>query len=203
MVTAANRSSADGRPGVMLLVLSLMPGGTERLVIDLVTRLTPRFRMVVCCLDEEGDWAHEVTALGVPVVALQRLPGFHPSLGARVARVAVEHGAHLIHCHHYSPFVYSCLARLWRPWAKIVFTEHGRLSDAPPSPKRQLANRLLSLAPHQVFTVSADLKQHIVAEGFPNGRVGVLYNGIDIGPLPTAEARRGSSRHARDRRAGV
>src|SRR5204863_496320 len=41
------------------------------------------------------------------------------------------------------------------------------------------------------FTVSADLKQHLVAEGFPPERVGVIYNGIDIGgDVPHADARR-------------
>ena len=179
MVTPASRSSADGRPGVMQLVLSLMPGGTERLVIDLVTRLSPRFRMVVCCLDEKGDWAHEVTALGVPVVALQRLPGFHPSLGARVARMAAEHRVNLIHCHHYSPFVYGRIAALVRPQLRLVFTEHGRLSDDSPKLKRRIANAVLGRLPAAMFSVSSDLKAHMVAEGFPAGRLGVIHNGVD------------------------
>ncbi len=77
-----------------------------------------------------------------------------PSRGSRR-----QHGANVVHCHHYSPFVYASIARLWSPRLRIVFTEHGRLSDAPPSAKRRVANRLLSHAPREVVTVSADLKQ--------------------------------------------
>ena len=75
---------------------------------------------------------------------------------------------------------------MFQPSLHVIFTEHGRLSDAPPSTKRRVANSLLSRVPHQVYTVSEDLKRHIVAEGFPDRHVGVIYNGIDVGPKPTA-----------------
>ncbi len=47
------------------------PGGTERLVVEIVSRLRTRFPMAVCCLDEPGQWASRLTAQGVEVVALQ------------------------------------------------------------------------------------------------------------------------------------
>jgi glycosyltransferase involved in cell wall biosynthesis len=75
---------------------------------------------------------------------------------------------------------------MFRPSLRVIFTEHGRLSDAPPSAKRRVANSVLSRVPHQVFAVSENLKRHIVAEGFSDRRVGVIYNGIDVGPKPTA-----------------
>jgi glycosyltransferase involved in cell wall biosynthesis len=40
-----------------------------------------------------------------------------------------------------------------------------------------------------VASVSADLKRHIVAEGFSQNQVAVIYNGIEVGPLPTPELR--------------
>jgi glycosyltransferase involved in cell wall biosynthesis len=96
----------------------------------------------------------------------------------------------VIHAHHYSPFVYSCIARLWRPGVGVVFTEHGRLSDTPPSPKRRMANRILASFPRAVCAVSAELGAHLVAEGFPQSQVEVVHNGIDVGPLPNAAERR-------------
>ena len=146
--------------------------------------------MAVCCLDEAGAWGSALSDTGINVRVLKRPPGFHPLLGHVIARTAEAHRANVIHCHQYSPFVYSSLARVWRPSLKIVFTEHGRLSDAPPSPKRKLANRVFAHLPHRVFAVSENLKQHIVAEGFPADRVGVIYNGIDIGPVPGPDDRR-------------
>jgi L-malate glycosyltransferase len=177
------------RPRVLQVVLSLNPGGTERLVVEIVNRLRSELTMTVCCLDEDGVWGDELKSAGVDVKALRRGAGFRPMLGRHIAQFAARHDATVIHCHHYSPFVYSCIARLWNPRLRIVFTEHGRLSDAPPSAKRRAVNRLLSRVPREVVAVSADLKEHLVAEGFSSAEVSVIHNGIDVGPLPDRDAR--------------
>src|SRR5262245_50502003 len=66
------------KPRVMQLVLSLSPGGTERLVIEIVRALRDAVDAIVCCLDEPGAWAAELEAIGIPVVSLGRTAGFHP-----------------------------------------------------------------------------------------------------------------------------
>jgi glycosyltransferase involved in cell wall biosynthesis len=171
------------------VVLSLDPGGTEQLVLELATRLHPRVPMAVCCLDRAGAWAEALTARGVQVEALGRRPGLHPSLGHALARTIHEREIQVVHAHHYSPFVYSCLARVWRPGVSLVFTEHGRLSDAPPSLKRRAANQVLAPMATRVFAVSEDLKRHMTGEGFRAGAVGVIHNGIAVGPRPDDDAR--------------
>lgn len=178
-----------GAPRVLQVVLSLNPGGTERLVLELAARLNADMSTMVCCLDQAGAWARELEARGVEVHALGRSPGFRPALGHAIARLADRHRATVIHAHHYSPFVYSCLARLWRRQVPVVFTEHGRLSDAPPSTRRRLANWLLARFPQRVFAVSSDLKEHLVGEGFRPQAIDVVYNGVDAGPAPDVAAR--------------
>jgi glycosyltransferase involved in cell wall biosynthesis len=171
-------------PRVLQVVLSLHPGGTERLVVDLVTRLHDVSPMAVCCLDDRGRWGEDLAARGIGVTALGRAPGFHPLLARRVAGAARAHGATVVHAHHYSPFVYGAVARLFGSGAGVVFTEHGRLSDAGPSPKRRTANRVLAPMAARVFAVSENVRTHLVGEGFAPEAVGVIYNGIDIGPPP-------------------
>ena len=170
----------------MQLVLSLSPGGTERLVIEIIRSLQHKIDSVVCCLDEPGAWAAELEAMHVPVISLSRVPGFQPGLAVRLARVIKERAIDVVHCHHYSPYVYGLLASILAPSARLVFTEHGKLSDAGPSTKRRLVNPFLSRMPGHLCAVSADLKQHMVAEGFPARRLSVLYNGIDPGERPSA-----------------
>jgi len=174
---------------VLQVVLSLNPGGTEKLIADVVRRLRDKTPMAVCCLDEPGLWGQQLREEGVPVTALGRTPGFHPSLGPRVARVARQHGATVNHAHQYTPFVYSCLSRVSLGKIPVVFTEHGRLSDAPPSGKRRAVNRVLRLAASRVFAVSDDLKQFMVAEGFRQEQIGVIYNGISLQSSPAATDR--------------
>ncbi len=173
----------------MQLVLSLVPGGTERLTIEIAVRLSRRFRMTVCCLDEPGAWAAEVTSAGIPVITLNRQPGFRPSLGRRIAQLADEMDVGVIHSHHFSPFVYGSIAALINRRIGLIYTEHGRLSDAPPTVKRQVVNAVLSRVAGPSFAVAHDLRRHMIAEGFKASKLGVVHNGIDIGPLPDTAAR--------------
>ena len=175
-------------PSVLQVVLSLNPGGTERLVLELVKRLGGESRQAVCCLDSAGVWGEALKTSGTPVTALSRQPGFHPSLARRLSAVAQQVDADVLHCHQYSPFVYGALARLARPGLRVVFTEHGRLSDAPPSRKRRLLNPAIAHAASRIASVSHDLKRHMVAEGLPERRIEVVHNGIDLGPEPSPDA---------------
>lgn len=179
MLRAALRDEApDARPRVMHVVLSLAPGGTEHLVIEMCRRLPPRFDVTVCCLDDEGAWAPGLRARGVEVIALNRPPGFQPAIGRDIARIAAERSVSLLHCHQYSPFVYGWIAARWNRRLKMVYTEHGRLSDAPPSWKRQLVNPLLSSFDGAIVAVSEELRQYMIASRFPSSRVTVIRNGI-------------------------
>jgi len=174
---------------VVQVVLSLRPGGTERLVIELVRRTRQYCRSIVCCLDDAGEWAAEVVRDGVPVVALGRRPGFRPSLGWRIAAVIRRYGPAVLHCHQYTPFVYGAMAAALTGTG-LVFTEHGRLSDARPSLKRRLVNPLLGRVGGAMFAVSDHLREHMLAEGLPAHRVAVIRNGIDPGVESTPERRR-------------
>src|SRR5690242_6242293 len=95
---------ARSAPRVLQLVLSLQPGGTERLVLDIIRRLDDEIPMAVCCLETEGGWGTQLRDEGIHVTALHRAAGFRPWLGHAVARVARDHDANVIHAHHYSPF---------------------------------------------------------------------------------------------------
>jgi glycosyltransferase involved in cell wall biosynthesis len=149
--------------------------------------------MAVCCLDHAGLWAPKVASLGVPVSSFERAPGFRPGIALRLASLARSVGAGLLHCHHYSPFVYGRLAASLVPGVHVVFTEHGRLSDAPPSSKRRWANRALMTGSLDVCAVSHDLRAHMIREGAPS-TLEVIWNGIEAGLQPTHQDR-SLSRH--------
>src|SRR5262249_37372907 len=142
---------------VLQVVLRMTPGGTERLVLEICKRVRRDFEVTLCCLDDEGEWAGELRDEGIEVIALRREPGFRPSLGGRIAALAAERSIDLLHCHQYSPFVYGWIAAQLNRRLRVVFTEHGRLSDAPPSWKRRLVNPLLSRFHGEIVAVSHEL----------------------------------------------
>jgi glycosyltransferase involved in cell wall biosynthesis len=170
-------------------VLSLVPGGAERLVIELCQRLRSDFDFAVCCLDDDGPWSGQLRKDGVPVVSLARRPGFHPALSRGIARYARHFDASVLHCHEYSPFVYGTLAQIVAPGLRVISTEHGRLSDARATIKRRIGTRLVTLLPATVFAVCAELRERLVQDGFPARLVHVIRNGVDPGAEPTRERR--------------
>ncbi len=175
---------------VMHVTLGLDPGGAERLVVDLVRAMSGHGTALVACLDHLGVWGDELSREGITVHLLGRRPGFRPGLARRLWRLARDERADVLHCHQYTPFVYGALASLGPGGSRVVFTEHGRLSDAPPSPRRRLANTLLGLTPGVAFcAVSADVKQFMQDEGLPGDRIEVIQNGITPGPSPSVELR--------------
>ncbi len=178
----------DRSPRVLQVVLQLDPGGTERLVIEIARRLHPRMPMAVCCLDQPGAWAAQLEGVGIPVAALHRTPGFRPALATRIAALVDTFDIDVLHCHHYSPFVYGRMAAWLRRRCRVIYTEHGRLSDAPPSAKRRYVNPLLTRGVDECVAVSHDLRAHMLGEGMP-ARTRVVWNGIDPGPLPTPRSR--------------
>ncbi|NKC12975.1 MAG: glycosyltransferase [Gammaproteobacteria bacterium] len=177
------------RRALVQVVLSLGAGGTERLVIEMCERLHHDTQIEVVCLDAAGEWAYRVATLGIRVTVLERRPGFQWRLAAGIRRIAKTLPAPVIHCHHYTPFIYGCLAGLTLPGSKIVYTEHGRYSDGSPSMKRRLANQFFGRTPGRFFAVSHDLRRHLISEGLPAARLEVNHNGIDPGPTPQASAR--------------
>jgi glycosyltransferase involved in cell wall biosynthesis len=180
--------------GVLQVVLTLEPGGTERLVIDIAKAVASHHASAVCCIDHPGAWAGELEAVGIPVVALGRGAGFQPRLGLEIAAAARRFGCNVLHCHQYSTFVYGRLATWRSPRLGMVYTEHGRLDDAPPSRKRRLVNPVLAAGPGLYTTVSDDLGAYMATAGFPAARLRTVYNGI---PLPAAPVD-GDRQRARD-----
>lgn len=178
-------NSEGTRPKVLFVVLSLDPGGTERLVIQLASALRPRADICVCCLDSEGSWASEIRDLEIPILTMNRKPGFSPAISIKIAREITQRGISIAHCFHYSPFVYTALASRFSRIEGLVYTETGRLTDSSPSPKRRLVNSILARLPGTFVAVSKELRQHMISEGFSAERVGVVYCGIHPGSSPT------------------
>lgn len=170
------------------VVLSLGAGGTERLVIDLCKGLLDVADLQVLCLDELGVWSSELVDAGVPVTRLGREPGFDWGLIRRVRTHLAAHQSDVVHCHHYTPYIYGGLGALGTR-TKVIYTEHGRLTDEPWTTKRRIANGIFGRLPGQFYAVSDNLREHMVDGGMPDHRVKVIYNGIPPLEIPDSAAR--------------
>jgi glycosyltransferase involved in cell wall biosynthesis len=110
---------------IMQVVLSLRVGGLERVVVDLVNHASDDFRFVVCCLEETGPWAGEISPNRGKVVALNKKPGVDWRLFWKIARLARAENVTVIHTHNSTAHFYGAIAAKFSK-ARVLHTEHGK-----------------------------------------------------------------------------
>lgn len=178
-------AAASVAPGAQppLRVVHLLPnlsiGGMERLLVEMLRHtnrdwVSPR----VLCTGERGELADEAERLGVPVDALGRPPGRNYRLIVTLARWFRAAGTDIVHTHGPYAHFYGALAARLSGGRPLVHTKHGFLW--PWTRRRHWQTRLAGLLSTRVVAVSRDLAEQVrQREGIRNGRLEVLYNGID------------------------
>lgn len=173
---------SPGKVGLMHVVHTLMVGGMERLVVDLVDGLSAdRYDRYVCCLDQRGPLADELERHGVTVYCLNKGPGVRWGLPWRIRRLIRDLGVTVVHTHNLSGLLYGGLAAELARVKSIVHTEHGWEIDHYRSSTVQRLERLLSLLPDRVVAVSQPLFDELrYVHGIPLNRLLLIGNGVRI-----------------------
>jgi sugar transferase (PEP-CTERM/EpsH1 system associated) len=166
----------------MHVVHTLMVGGMERLVVDLVDGLSAdRYDRYVCCLDQRGPLADELDRHGVTVYCLNKGPGVRWSLPWRICRLIRGLGVTVVHTHNLSGLLYGGVAAAMARVKSIVHTEHGWEIDHYRSPTVQRLERLLPLLPSRVVAVSQPLFDELrYVHRIPLNRLHLISNGVRI-----------------------
>jgi sugar transferase (PEP-CTERM/EpsH1 system associated) len=189
-------AEAAGRVhSICQLVHGLPIGGAEVLVSRIVRSLRERYRFVIACLDEVGQFGEELAAEGVEVAQLGRRPGLDWRCVRRLGRLFADERIDVVHAHQYTPFAYGVATRAFGRRPPILFTEHGRFYPDRPSLKRKLFNRLLPGTHDRYVAVGQSVRQALIDnEGLPPGRIEIVYNGVDTSSVDDRHAVRDSVR---------
>jgi sugar transferase (PEP-CTERM/EpsH1 system associated) len=167
---------------ILQVVHSLVIGGTERVVCDLVRAFNnDEFCTSICCLDELGEFGEELRSKGYDVKVLGRRPGIDLNLVRRLRKVYRQQNVDLIHAHQYTPYFYAASASLFNGGTQVIFTEHGRHYPDRIRPKRAFFNQVLRFCTVSYTGVSEFTRQSLIRyEKMPASRIRVIYNGIQL-----------------------
>jgi glycosyltransferase involved in cell wall biosynthesis len=165
------------------VVLSLDPGGLERLVLLLVREGHQLGQQVaVITLERPGALAAQVEAAGAALVSLAKPPGVRLGAIGQLRTVLATLRPDVVHTHQIGALFYTGPAAHLAGVPVVVHTEHGK--HFPCRLRTRWLCRLAGRYAARFFCVSeeiaADVKAYRVA---PAGRVHVLPNGIDPAPL--------------------
>jgi glycosyltransferase involved in cell wall biosynthesis len=133
------------------------------------------FEMHVCCLATGGAFVSRF-ADADRVRVLGKREGFSFSSVAALGDCIRQVAPDVIHTHNFGPLIYTALAR---PAAPIVHGEHAELTRSELAPHRRLIRKLLYRRVHRVHTVSSSLRDALIRQGFPAGKIDVVVNGVD------------------------
>lgn len=188
--------SVGHTPKILHVVISMVVGGAERLVYDMVRY--PKFtdnKPIVCCLENLGELGAKLREQGFTVHVKQRRPGLDWSIITWLRDIIRQEGVVVVHAHQYTPLFYATPAALLAGRTKLVYTEHGRFYPEHKSWKRSLFNPLLALGIDHLVSISeATADAMATYDNLPRRRIQVIHNGIDTSqlnqPLDKAAKRR-------------
>jgi glycosyltransferase involved in cell wall biosynthesis len=174
-------SPQSKHPKVLHVVLSMVVGGAERLVYDMVRY--PVFAdnpPVVCCLDALGELGEKLQREGYSVFHKNRKRGLDWTVITWLREIIRREKITVVHAHQYTPLFYAVPAALLAGRVKVVYTEHGRFYPDRKSWKRTLVNPLLALGVDHLVSIShATADAMAEYDNFPRRRIQVIHNGID------------------------
>jgi len=158
---------------------NLKIGGLERVVVNLVRgSIDSPYRCVVVCLEQEGELADEIKALGVPLFNMSKKDGWDWNCIFRLARRFHKEGVQIVHTHNIAAHFHGGIAALLAGVPVRVHTKHGR--DYPDIKKRVLLNRVLSWFTHAIVPVSDNARDvALEIEKVNPSKIHRIWNGVD------------------------
>ncbi|HEY2434199.1 MAG TPA: glycosyltransferase [Vicinamibacterales bacterium] len=161
------------------VVLSLQPGGLERLVCDLsVATARMGARVFVYCLDEKGRLAPALESEGIAVKLVGRRAGLGLGLIPRLRRLLLADKIDVLHTHGVDPMLYAGWAARLAGTPVRVHTQHDTMLETK-GWRHRLKFRLAGPAFHSVVAVSR-MTEQIVARHYRGRGLRTIANGIDV-----------------------
>ncbi len=172
------------KPVNILHIISKLPvGGVEnQLFIVLKNYDRKRFNPIVCSLSEEGEIGREIRESGLEVISLNRLKHtFDYKIVKDICDIVKRREIKIVRTHQYHANLYGRLAAILAKVPCIVASVHN-IYTMDKKLHRRVLNNLLGRFTDKVVAVSETVKKDILQyDGLPEGKVAVIYNGIDTG----------------------
>ncbi|ULA69292.1 MAG: Glycosyl transferase, group 1 [Nitrospira sp.] len=167
---------------ILFLSTSSGPGGAEQVISNLAASLDPAKYRGVLCVFRPGWLQERSQARGVPTYVIPTHGMTDWRWAFRFRDLLKDEHVDLIHAHEFDANVQGAAVAV-HLGIPLVATVHGKHYFWEKL-RRRLAYRWVSRRATMVV-VSEDLKRFIVEKvGVSSDRITVLYNGVDVPPIP-------------------
>ncbi|MGH2516455.1 MAG: glycosyltransferase [Ktedonobacterales bacterium] len=179
--TAVTQRTAPVR--VLYLMEGFDAGGAERRFLRMARGLDrERFHLSVAALRLGGPLEAEMRACGVPILPLERRGRFDLTPILRLRRSLRAERIQVVHAMHWLSNLTAALAAATLPHVAVVGSTVGMVYTASRGGRYRLAlDRQLTWRRLDRMTInSASLRDYLASCGYPQSRLSVVLNGVDI-----------------------
>jgi glycosyltransferase involved in cell wall biosynthesis len=163
---------------VLHLVDSLGPGGMENGIVNLAHGLAPQIESHVACLVRSGPFAERLPPAS-HVVELGKGNGFSPLAVWRLFACIRRLKPTVLHTHNLGPLIYGSFATGFGRVCPIIHGEHSRLTEEEKTPRRLRQRRRFYRACRAVHSVSAGIRDEVIALDCNPTHMVAIPNGVD------------------------
>ena len=178
----SRRVAPGERIRLMFVVGNFVAGGAERHLLEMWRRIDrTRFDVEIACFRNEGQFARDVEALGLPILELgigRRIYGPSGLRGfIRLLSRIESFRPHVVHGYLFGPNLFAAIAGRLAGVPAVVVAK--RNVDAFETPRQVAMERLAHRLATHVTAVSVAVADTVVALGVPRARITVIENGVD------------------------
>ena len=166
---------------ILHIIFSFNNGGSENLVVDLLNSWkNKKDNLFLCVVNDFYDekLLNKIKNRNVKIVKLNRKVGGKKTAGMKKLRnIVKKEKIDVVHCHSVNVLNYAFLALGYSFKRKYIVTIHNVSIYGILSHKSVLMHKLFL---HKITAISEAVKDSIVANGFPDKKIDIIYNGIDL-----------------------
>lgn len=178
------------RPKILIVHSTLHIGGAEEVTANLCRHIDKsRFDIAVCYLKEQGMVGEKIAAEGTEVIGIPRSRRFKTDYftALRLRGVLRVRGIQLTHSHDAHSLADTTLCRLTTPGIRTVHTFHYGRYPQRDKPFRTIESMCWRFVDQPVAVSSVQRGNISQLYGIPDGRMKVVWNGVDrqaLGSVP-------------------
>lgn len=164
---------------VLQLIETSGIGGAETVLLELCRRLDRTKYLPVVVLLHEGWLNSQLAEYGIETLFVSNKRSYDFDCLGQIIDIIRRHKVDIVHSHEFMMNFYGAVASRITG-KKHVMTIHGK-NYYGEKLRRRLAYRLAASLASRVVAVSHDLSRYLVsALHFPNDKISVIHNGIDV-----------------------
>ena len=169
---------------IVQLVENLEVGGLESLAVELaLAQRRAGHEVFLYCLFGAGPLAAKLKPAGIPVVTLEKPPGFSPRTVLALARRLKRDRVDVVHGHNPGVHHYAALAGRLAGVPACLNTRHSAATSAGVPYEERYFRWVRPLTGHVVFVCSDVRRQLLPRLRYPAEKCSVIVNGIPLEPF--------------------